>query len=286
MKEKAYAKINLCLDVVGKREDGYHDLRMVMVPINYYDILDIEFAEETTLSVNKWYLPSDQNNTVISAINIMRERYGFTQQFKCELSKHIPTQAGLAGGSADGAAAIRILNKMLKLNMSTEEMIDVARQVGSDVPFCILNKPAIVTGIGEKIETFECETDFKILLVKPRRGVSTKAAFEALDYEHMVHPDVQAMKDALVNQNYDKMIENLGNSLEKVSMKLVRDIRFIKEDLLGFGFDGALMSGSGSTVFGITKSPKRLQKGADLLKYKGFFVRITSVLETGENNEV
>lgn len=279
MKERAYAKINLCLDVVGEREDGYHELKMIMVPVDFYDVLEMNIADETTFEVNRSFLPVDDRNTVIKAIRVMRERYGFSEQFECRLQKHIPTQAGLAGGSADAAAAIRMMCRMLGIRMSREELIDVGKQVGADVPFCIFNQCAYVGGIGDELEPFECNTDFDILLVKPRRGVSTKTAFAEMNKYEAVHPDCDAMRTALMNDDYQGVIASLGNSLEAVSLNLVREIREIREDLQELGFDGVLMSGSGSTVFGITRSPRVLKKSADLMKYKGYFVRITKILK-------
>ena len=279
MKERAYAKINLCLDVVGEREDGYHELKMIMAPVDFYDVLDMTPAEETTFEVNRSFLPVDDRNTVVKAIRVMREKYGFTEEFACRLQKHIPTQAGLAGGSADAAAAIRLMCRMLGITMSREELIEVGKKVGADVPFCIFNQCAYVGGIGDQLEPFACNTDFEILLVKPRRGVSTKTAFAEMNRYEPVHPDCDAMRTALINDDYAGVVSSLGNSLEAVSLNLVKEIREIREDLLELGFDGALMSGSGSTVFGITRSPRLLKKTADLMKYKGYFVRITKILK-------
>ncbi len=279
MKERAYAKINLCLDVIRRRDDGYHDLKMVMVPIDFYDVLEMIPAEETTMALNRSYLPVNDKNTVIKAIHVMQERYGFTQNFACTLQKHIPTQAGLAGGSADAAAAIRMMNRMMRLDLSEKELIETARLVGADVPFCTLNQPALVEGIGEIISPFECRCDFGILLVKPRRGVSTKAAFGGLNFDTLVHPDVDGMKNALENGDYDGVIHCLGNSLEEVSLRLVEEIRDVRESLSELGFDGVLMSGSGSTVFGITQSPRLLRDAMDLMRANGYFVRSTKILK-------
>ena len=278
MKERAYAKINLCLDVIRRRSDGYHDLRMVMVPIDFYDVLEMVPDEETSISLNRSYLPVNDKNTVVKAIRIMQERYGFTQNFACTLQKHIPTQAGLAGGSADAAAAIRMISRMMRLDLPEAELIETARQVGADVPFCTLNKPALVEGIGEIITPFECHCDFSILLVKPRRGVSTKAAFGGLNFETLVHPDAQKMRAALESNDYEGVIENLGNSLEEVSLRLVGEIRDVKETLSDLGFDGVLMSGSGSTVFGITRSPRLMHTAMDLMRANGYFVRSSKIL--------
>ena len=279
MKERAFAKINLCLDVVRRREDGYHDLRMIMVPIDFYDVLELVPSEETTMTLNRSYLPVNDKNTVIKAIHVMQERYGFNQNFACTLQKHIPTQAGLAGGSADAAAAIRMINRMMKLDLSAEEMINIAKEVGADVPFCTINRPALVEGIGEKIQPFTCHSDFGILLVKPRRGVSTKAAFGGLNFNTIQHPDVDGMKTALENGDYEGMIARLGNSLEEISLQLVEEIRDVKEQLTELGFDGVLMSGSGSTVFGITKSPRLLRESSDLMRANGYFVRMTKIIQ-------
>ena len=277
MKERAYAKINLCLDVVGKREDGYHDLKMIMVPINFYDVLEMEFAKQTTLELNRDYLPINDKNTIVKAIHIMQEKYNLKEEFRCRLEKHIPTRAGLAGGSADAAAAIRMINRMCKLHLSKDEMIAVGKEVGADVPFCILNRPAFVEGIGEKITTFSCNPDFYLLLIKPRKGVSTAEAFHIVDEQEGIHPDCKSMQEALENNDYDGIIHSLGNSMENAAMTLVPEIRKAKQDLLDLGFDGVLMSGSGSTVFGITKDTELLERSIDVLKKKRYFVRKTTV---------
>jgi len=278
MKDRAYAKINLCLDVVGKREDGYHELKMIMVPINFYDVLEMVPSSETKLSLNRSYLPVNEKNTVIKAIKIMQERYNLDVNFACNMQKHIPTRAGLAGGSADAASAIRMINRYMKLHMSQEEMIEVGRMVGSDVPFCLINKPALVYGTGEKIEPFSCNPDFDLLLVKPRLGVSTKEAFELCDKYNNVHPDCEAMRTSLINDDYQGIIDNLGNSLEEASLTLVEDIAKVKKELVDLGFDGVLMSGSGSTVFGITRDHDLVEKAASELKKKKYFVRKTNIL--------
>lgn len=279
MKERAYAKINLCLDVAGKREDGYHDLKMIMVPIDFYDLLEINPAAETTLSLNRSYLPVNEKNTIIKAINVMKERYHFDMEFECKLQKHIPTRAGLAGGSADAAAAIRILNRMLHLNMSEQEMISVGKEVGADVPFCLINKPAYVEGIGEIITPFPCIAEFEVLLVKPKKGVSTKEAFAIVDNTEPYHPDCKKMKDALMTADYEGVVTSLGNSLEDAAIQLVEDIKNVKQELIERGFDGVLMSGSGSTVFGITKDPYLIEETMEAMKKKKYFVRRTRIVD-------
>lgn len=281
MKERAYAKINLCLDVVGRRDDGYHELKMIMVPVNFYDILEMNFADETSLALNRSYLPVNEKNTIIKSIRVMQERYGVMAEFACSLSKHIPTRAGLAGGSADAAAAIRMINRMCRLNLPQEELIAAGKLVGADVPFCILNRPALVEGIGEKIMPFHCDPDFEILLVKPRKGVSTKEAFEIVDSQENDHPDCMALMNALIMNDYEGVVSNLGNSLEPAAVQLVSEIRVVKEKLTAMGFDGVLMSGSGSTVFGITRNTELLDASMEKLRDEKYFVRKTRIY-TGE----
>ena len=279
MKERAYAKINLCLDVVKGRKDGYHDLRMIMVPIDFYDVLEMNRADATSLRLNRSYLPVDEKNTVIKAIAVLRDMYHFESQYACILEKHIPTQAGLAGGSADAAAAIRMLNRMEHLEMTREEMLEAARKVGSDVPFCVLNQTALVEGTGEVIEPFGCHPGFHVLLVKPKRGVSTALAFKRFDaVSSPEHPDVDGMRQALIDNDYAAVIRCLGNSLEDVSMDLVAEIKDVRQQLKDLGFDGVLMSGSGSTVFGITQSRRLLSDACDTMRQRGYFTRKTRIL--------
>ncbi|MEG0076789.1 4-(cytidine 5'-diphospho)-2-C-methyl-D-erythritol kinase [Anaerorhabdus sp.] len=283
MKDRAYAKINLCLDVVKKREDGYHELNMIMVPLEFYDVLDMEVATEMSLTSNAGYLPMNEKNSIIKAIEVLREEYGFTENFKIDLKKHIPTQGGLAGGSADGAAAIRLVKKLLNLKMSESKMIELAKKVGADVPFCCINKPAVVSGIGEVLEPFEFDSDFYVLLVKPFKGVSTKLAFESLDFDTVQHPDCNKMKDALIEQDYQGILNALGNTLEQPAFKIVPAIEKIKQELIQLGMDGALMSGSGSTVFALTKNEQTLNEVARKMKVNSNFVRITKIL--AKNNK-
>ncbi|MDO4701167.1 MAG: 4-(cytidine 5'-diphospho)-2-C-methyl-D-erythritol kinase [Erysipelotrichaceae bacterium] len=279
MKDRAYAKVNLVLEVVNRLENGYHELNMIMAPLNFYDVVDIEFASVTTIESNAVYLPVDQRNTVIKAIELLRAKYQFQQQFKIKITKHIPTQAGLAGGSSDAASTIRILNKLLRLNMTLQDMLDIGKQVGADVPFCILNQPAVVRGIGEVLQPFELECDFWLVLVKPRKGVSTKLAFEALEVKDMVGGHVDEMKKALQSDDYPSVIANLFNTLEKPSIAMVPEIADIKDKLLAMGFDGALMSGSGSTVFGITRQEALANQASATLKQYDYFTRKVQLLK-------
>ncbi len=279
MIERAYAKINLCLDVVKKRDDGYHEMNMIMVPINFYDVVKIEISDEMKFESNARYIGFNEKNTIYKAIKVLREEYHFKENFHIKLTKHIPTQAGLAGGSADGAATLRLINKLLKLNISDEIMNELAKKVGADVPFCMKNQPAQVSGIGEKLDYFSFTSDFHVFLVKPYKGVSTKTAFNTLNFDECSHPNIEKVKTALINQDYDIFVSSLGNTLEYSAFKLVPEIKEIKKELISCGFDGVLMSGSGSTVFAITKEKKILNIATKIFRKKGYFTRSTAILK-------
>jgi len=280
MRDRAYAKINISLDVVSRRDDGYHELNMIMLPITFYDMVDIKFSRDMKFVSNVKYISKKaKGNTVLKVVEVLRKKYNFTENFEIEVKKHIPTRAGLGGGSADAAATIRILNQMLNLNMTIEEMKIIGKEVGADVPFCIENKPALVKGIGEKIEKFNVNCDFWILLVKPRVGISTKKSFSKLDLALCDHPDCELIKECLINNDYNALCSNLGNSLEQPSFLIAPKIKDIKNELLDLGCDVALMSGSGSTVFGLSKSEAIIDEANKNLKNKGYFVRKVKILK-------
>lgn len=278
MKVKAYAKINLALDVVRKREDGYHDLEMVMAPISLHDLIYIDIIEEgIVIESNNPRLPTDERNIMYKVAKRLIDDYNLQAGVKIFIYKHIPTQAGLAGGSADGAAVLRAMNKLFKLNLSLEKMAEIGKEIGADIPFCVYEQMAFVGGIGEKLDFIEHDFNCHVLLVKPKRGVSTQKSFGMLELHTAEHPDIHAMVDAIKNSDYDSVIQNLGNTLEAPSLKMVPEIRKIKDELIRMGFDGALMSGSGSCVFALTKDTELFEKGYDSFKEKGFFVRKTEI---------
>ena len=283
MKIKAYAKINLALDVIRKREDGYHELEMIMAPITLHDLIYINTIDEgIEIESNSKIMPTDERNIMYKAVALIKERYGIKKGVKIYVYKHIPTQAGLAGGSADGAAVIKAMNKLFYLNLSNEQMARLGKEVGADVPFCIYQKMAIVSGIGEKLTFIEQPFECKILLVKPKKGVSTKKSFSSLDLSRASHQDCYLMAKGIEQNDYQAVIDNLQNTLEAPSIKMVPEIAIIKQEMLKIGFDGALMSGSGSCVFGLTRSDMILEKGFKFFKGKYYFVRKTEILNEEE----
>ena len=278
MKVKAYAKINLALDVVRKREDGYHDLEMVMAPISLHDLIYIDIIDEgIIIESNNIRMPTDERNIMYKVAKRLIDDYHLNAGVKIFIYKHIPTQAGLAGGSADGAAVLRAMNRLFRLNLSMEKLAEIGKDIGADIPFCVYEQMAFVGGIGEQLDFIEHDFNCHILLVKPRRGVSTQKCFGMLDLKNAVHPDIRSMVKAIEDNDYDGVVNNLGNTLEAPSLVLVPEIDKIKKELIELGFDGSLMSGSGSCVFGLTKDEDIFEKGYNHFKEKGFFVRKTEI---------
>ena len=285
MKVKAYAKVNLALDVVDEREDGYHELRMVMAPITLHDLLIIHpiKEKEIRLSSNSKVVPLDERNIVYKVAKRLIDDYHIEQGVKIHIYKHIPSQAGLAGGSADGAAVLCALNKLFHLNLSKETLAQIGATIGADIPFCIYNQTAEVQGIGEKLNFIDNHFSPHMLLVKPYKGVSTKKSFDSLDMNSAIHPNIDEMIEGIQENDYFKVVNSLGNSLEAPSEQIVKEIKKIKEEMLGLGFDGALMSGSGSCVFGLTQDESVLQRGLDYFNGQYFFVRATHILHDYED---
>lgn len=282
MKIRAYAKINLALDVVRRREDGYHDLEMVMAPIELHDLIYIEEIDEgIVITSNNYKMPTDERNIMYKVAKILIDRYKINKGVKIHIYKHIPTQAGLAGGSADGAAVLKAMNRMFHLHLSYKTLAEIGKEVGADIPFCVYQRMAVVRGIGEKLEFIDSDFDCYMLLVKPKKGVSTAKSFKALDIPHAIHPNIIQMKEGIENNDYQKVIDSLGNTLEAPSVNFVPEIEAIKKDLKNWGFDGALMSGSGSCVFGLTKDKERVDLSYNYFKNKYYFVRKSKILKKG-----
>lgn len=278
MKCRAYAKVNLGLDVASKREDGYHEIKSVMVPIQLHDLVEIQVSEDMHFECVPNFLIHPDKNTLLKMIEVCREKFKFTENFTIRLFKHIPSQAGLGGGSSDGAAILNYLDRYFNWKLSDQEKIDLAVQVGADVPFCLFEKPALVTGIGEKLEFFENHTSFWMVLVQPRKGVSTKKAFEGLDIPNLVHPDIDRIKDTLSNNQYHSFINAIDNSLEAKAITLVPEIKRLKELLVDLGCDRSMMTGSGSVVMGFSQSEAVIDECIKSLRKQVRFVRKTKIL--------
>ncbi|MGX7420607.1 4-(cytidine 5'-diphospho)-2-C-methyl-D-erythritol kinase [Carnobacterium gallinarum] len=266
--EKAPAKINLTLDALYKREDGYHELEMVMTSVDLADRVTVRSIEENKIVIrtNSGVLPLDRRNHAYQAARLMKKTFEIDTGVEIMIEKNIPIAAGLAGGSSDAAATLRGLNKLWKLNLSLDEVAVLGEQVGSDVPFCVYGRTALVTGRGEKIQPLGEIPQCWVVLVKPRVGVSTGTVFNVLSFDDLVHPDTAGMVQAIKEQDYVKMTQSVGNVLEHVTIERHPDIERIKTKMLTFGADAALMSGSGPTIFALCSKYSRAQRVYNGLK--------------------
>lgn len=272
MEIRAYAKINLALDVIRKKENGYHELDMIMVPISLYDTLHVEIDEQDSFTSNV-NLAFNSSNTIFNVIKYMRSTFHLQVGFKIYLEKKIPMQAGLAGGSSDAAAMIEAINRLCCLGLSETEKIAIGVKIGADVPFCIVQKLSRVQGIGEIITPIPSNLKYHMLLVKPKQGISTKEAFAKIQFESAIHPDINKVEKLMKEAN-PLFLKYLDNTLEVVAMQLNHTIKDIKIQLQQYSFDKVLMSGSGSTVFALSNDQKLLKQVKQALETKYEFVEI------------
>lgn len=266
--EKAPAKINLGLDIAGKRSDGYHELSMIMVSVdlNDYVILKSLDTDEIIMTSDNHKMPLNEKNDVYKVASLIKEKYGITTGLDISLQKSIPICAGLGGGSSDAAATIRGLNKLWNLNMGREDMIEIGFQIGSDVPYCLEAGCSLITGKGEIVERLETSLSSWVVLVKPHFGISTRTVFPEIDPETISRVDIEALKRALLAKDYERMIAQMGNSLEDVTIKRKPFIQKIKDRMLKCGADVALMTGSGPTVFALCPTEKRADRVVNSMK--------------------
>ena len=250
---KAYAKVNLGLDVTGRLPDGYHQVKMILASVGIYDVLTLEKAQEgITVTTDCPLLPTDKSNLVYKAAKLMTEEYGIRSGIRIHIGKKIPIAAGMAGGSTDAAAAMKGISRLFGLNVPLPRLMEQAVSIGADVPFCIMGGIALAEGIGEKLTALPPMPDCHILIAKPPVGVSTKYVYEHLDaVEDIRHPDIDGMVSAIRAQDLDGILERMENVLERVTVSTYPVINSIKEQMRGLGADNCLMSGSGPAVFGI-----------------------------------
>ncbi|MEI5990318.1 4-diphosphocytidyl-2-C-methyl-D-erythritol kinase [Enterococcus termitis] len=260
--EKAPAKINLGLDALYKRQDGYHELEMIMASVDLADRLTFELLpkNEIVIETNSSFLPVDKRNHVYQAAELLKNTFDLTQGVKIYIEKRIPVAAGLAGGSSDCAAALRGLNRLWNLGLSLEELAELGSKIGSDVPYCIHGGTAFVTGRGEKIEFLPSMPQCWVVLVKPKMSVSTSSIFSSLSFNSIQHPDITGLKRAVETDDYQLMTTKIGNALEGVTIKRHPVIQQIKDRMMKYGADASLMSGSGPTVFALCEKKTRAQR--------------------------
>ena len=267
---KARAKINLTLDVTGKREDGYHLLETIMQTVALYDGIYMKKLEkpEIKLKTNLYWLPTDERNLAWKAANLMRETFGIAEGVFIEIDKRIPVAAGLAGGSTDCAAVLVGMNRLFDLHLSQKELEELAGKLGSDIPYCVRRGTVLCEGVGEIMTDVEhpCP-DCYVVLAKLPVSVSTVSVYKGLKWDQVeAHPDTEAMLKAMEEKDVTKMGQLLCNVLETVTIEMHPEIAKIKERLMELGAEGALMSGSGPTVFALFKERDKARKAAAQVK--------------------
>lgn len=269
---KARAKINLGLDVLGRRDNGYHDVRMVMQTVGLYDriIMTRIPEEEIRIKTNVGFLPVNENNLVYKAIMLMKDSYKLEGGIEVDLNKFIPVAAGMAGGSSDAACALFGMNRLYELNISMKELMKLGVGIGADVPYCLMRGTALAEGIGEKLTRLPDMPFCHILVAKPPVNVSTRLVYEKLDSTPInEHPDIDGIIEAVRLKDVGLVASRMGNVLESVTVPLYPVIDSIKKDMLEHGAINAMMSGSGPTVFGIFPDEQSMTACQQFLRQKG-----------------
>ena len=277
MKIKAYGKVNISLDVVGKREDGYHLLSMIMQNIDLYDEIEVEKQEcGIILECNKSYVPVDNRNLAYKAAEIFKERYDIVDGVKINIEKNIPVSAGLAGGSTDAAAVLKVMNKLFNVNATEEELMELGLKLGADIPYCIHGGTALCEGIGEIITPIKPFRDKIVVLVKPAFGVSTKEVYKNFNLEKVKqHPKTAEIINAIENDDLNFVASNMKNLLENVTLRKHKILIKIKEEMNACGAINSMMSGSGPTVFAFFDDMLKAQRCFEKMKKKYSDVFIT-----------
>ncbi|WP_214534258.1 4-(cytidine 5'-diphospho)-2-C-methyl-D-erythritol kinase [Staphylococcus pseudintermedius] len=257
--ETAPAKINLTLDTLYKRDDGYHEVEMIMTTIDLSDRLSFEKRNDSriVLKVDETFIPSDDRNLAYRAALLMKETYQIKQGVTITLEKNIPVAAGLAGGSSDAAATMRGMNRLFELNRSLDELSELSAAIGSDVPFCVYGTTALCKGRGEILEILPKTPSAWVIVAKPQAGLSTPEIYGGLDLSQPFPVHTEQCLKAIEENEYDALCKSLSNRLEPVSMQLQPEIAKIKTNMLNNGADGALMSGSGPTVYGFAQRERQ-----------------------------
>lgn len=278
---KAYAKINLGLDVLRRRPDGYHEVKMIMQTVGIYDVLTFKKSGKEgefpniSISLDNEELPCDKGNLIYKAAELIMETYHIKEGVEISLQKNIPIAAGMAGGSTDAAAVFHGLNELFDLCMNLEDMKKLGVKIGADVPYCIMGGTALSEGIGERLTPVPAPPEAYLLIAKPDINVSTRFVYENLHADTLKqHPDIDGMVEALKAGSLKGITDRMGNVLETVTVKEYPVISQIKEEMLKTGAENSLMSGSGPTVFGIYKEKETVKKAYEIIKGLGLAKQI------------
>lgn len=281
---KAFAKINLAIDVKKKDENGYHDIDMVTLPITLHDVLEMEqliSRHGIFITSDDPSLICDEGNLAFKALKAVEDNFSFSKGYRIQIYKRIPMNAGLGGGSADAAGIIRAICKLYNMDAHDPKIIKVARSIGSDVPFCLLNKPARVLGTGENIIPLDSKLDYHVIIIKPHKGLSTKDVYEKYDTipeEEREHPDISALIEAIKIGDEQKMFENMKNGLYKPASLLCPVISGILNDFKKMGFPLYSMTGSGNACFALSKDLEQIEKA------KNYFTSLNYITITASTN--
>lgn len=273
MKKKSYAKINLILDVIEKRQDGYHNIDGIMQMIDLYDEVEVKISDKFEITSNSKDIPLDEKNLVYKVYKALKEKYKFNERFSILIEKNIPVSAGIAGGSTNSAVVIEMIDEILGLNMSLDDKKQVGKSVGADIPYLLVGKTARTRGIGDELEILDSLPTTDILIVN--NGVEIATPYV---YSNIVPSGNSDRIDKLINvyknKNYDEFFKGLYNVMEKVSISYCPEIQNIKDKMYEFNCIKSLMSGSGPTVFGIFNDDKDIKKAYDYFKkiYKNTFI--------------
>lgn len=279
-KMEARAKINLTLDVLGRRPDGYHEVEMIMQTVELSDVVSFQQAPEgVAVTTDHPLLAGGESNIAHKAARLLMERYGVNKGINIHINKRIPVAAGLAGGSTDAAAVLLGLNKIWSLGLSVAELTDLGAQIGSDVPFCIIGGTALAQGRGEILTALPGVPEMWLVLVKPALEVSTAEVYgnyNAAKVER--HPATQEAVRAIYDRNMEGLLKNLANVLESVTLSRYPEVSLVKETMISVGISQVLMSGSGPTVFGVVGSQAEALQRADVLRQRlpGMFITVTT----------
>lgn len=256
MRKKSYAKLTLFLDAYRDESDILM-FQNIIVPIDLFDMVYLEKNDEMILETNRHYLRNNRKNTVYKSIMIMKDRFNIQDNFSVKIVKNIPAQAGLGGGSANAASVILMLNEMYQLNLSREELIDVAKEIDEDTPYCLFNTPALVENTGEKITPIQTSMELYYVLVKPKFGTSTQSFLQRFKPRSKKQHKVEEVIHALEEKKYRQLTHNTYNVFEKLVSFRNPELRKIKHRLKELGLDGIVMSGSGTSVYGLTQSKEK-----------------------------
>jgi 4-diphosphocytidyl-2-C-methyl-D-erythritol kinase len=297
IKKRAYAKVNLALDVLGRRENGYHDVKMVMQNLDIYDELEFEMRDmpddgfRIIIETDNPAIPTDERNLIYKAAKLLCEEFHIQKEITVKLTKNIPVEAGMAGGSTDAAAALHAVNELAGLGLDTRQLMDYGVRLGADVPFCVLGKTALSEGIGELLTEIPSLQECVVAVAKPSVGVSTKLVYTELDSKPIeAHPDVDGMVAALRGygdgarrqaeseataklHTLHKVAGLMGNVLESVTIPMHPEIAGIKRIMIENGAVNAMMSGSGPTVYGIYDTEEQAKAAIDVIREQGLAVQ-------------